>query len=217
MTTIYCISGIGSDERIFQRLNIPGIVLQHIKWIPPEKSDTISSYATKLLPQIKEPNPLLLGVSFGGMVAVEMSKLIATQNIILVSSSKTLFEIPFYYRWYGRMGLYRLISPRLLKLQHRLSNVVFSLKGNEEKELLQTIMKDTDPAFLKWAVKAICTWKNKTVPERFVHIHGSADKMLPARYVQPTQWIEKAGHFMIHNRAAEISRLITESLRVANS
>jgi pimeloyl-ACP methyl ester carboxylesterase len=216
MTTLYCISGIGADERVFHRLNIPGVVLQHIKWIPPEKNDTISSYATKLLPQIKEPNPLLLGVSFGGMVAVEMSKLIPTRNIILVSSSKTLYEIPFYYRWYGRMGLYRLLSPQVLKLHNRLSNVVFSIKSKEEKLLLKTIMKDTDPAFLKWAVKAICTWRNEVAPNNTVHIHGTADKMLPARYVQPTQWIEKAGHFMIHSQAAEISRFIADMLKVGN-
>lgn len=208
MTTIYCISGIGTDERIFQRLDIPGVMLKHIKWVKPEKTDTIATYAQKLLPQITEEKPVLLGVSFGGMIAVEISRLIPVRQIFLISSSKTKYEIPFYYRWYGQLGLYRLISPQLLKLHNRLSNVFFSLKKKEEKELLKTIMRDTDPVFLKWAVKAICTWKNTELPVKAAHIHGRADKMLPARYVQADEWVEKAGHFMIHNQAVEISRFV---------
>lgn len=133
MTTIYCISGIGADERIFRRLNIPGVVLQHIKWVEPGKNDTIATYAQKLLPQIPEENPVLLGVSFGGMVAIEINKLVPVRQIFLVSSSKTKNEIPFYYRWYGRLGLYRFISPQLLKLHNRLSNVMFSLKKKKKR------------------------------------------------------------------------------------
>lgn len=212
MTTIYCISGIGTDERIFHRLNISGVTLKHVKWVEPDKHDTIASYAQKLLSQITEEQPVLLGVSFGGMLAVEMSKLIPVRKLILISSSKTRFEIPFYYRWYGKLGLYHLISPRLLKWHNRLSNVVFSLKSREEKELLKTILRDTDPKFLKWAVKAICNWKNEERPVSAAHIHGKADKMLPAKYVQADYWLEKAGHFMIHNRAEEISRFVEEAL-----
>jgi pimeloyl-ACP methyl ester carboxylesterase len=104
MTTIHCISGIGADERVFHRLSLPGFRLKHIKWILPDKKDTISTYAQKLLPQIEEENPVLLGVSFGGMVAVEMARLIPVSHIFLVYSAKTRFEIPFYYRWHGRFG-----------------------------------------------------------------------------------------------------------------
>lgn len=213
MPTIYCISGIGADERIFKRLNIPGVILQHVKWVPPEKKDTIETYAQKLREQIKEENPVLLGVSFGGMIAVALSRQIPVRKVILVSSAKTKFEIPVYYRWYGKLRLYNLISPRLLKWHNRMSNIVFSTKNKEEKELLNTIMHDTDSAFLKWAVKAICRWKNETPPLNTVHIHGKADRMLPARYIKAEHWLNGAGHFMIHNRAEEISRLVAVILK----
>lgn len=74
-------------------------------------------------------------------------------------------------------------------------------------------MHDTQPAFLKWAVKAICTWKNTELPGNAVHIHGKADKMLPARYVQADEWVEKAGHFMIHNQAEAISRFVASRIK----
>jgi pimeloyl-ACP methyl ester carboxylesterase len=210
--TIYCISGIGSDERVFRRLRIEGYVLQHIQWAAFEPTDTMESYARKLLPQIKEEAPLLLGVSFGGMLAVEITRQIPVQLAILVSSSKNNKEMPFYYRWYGRLGLYRVISPRLLKWHNWFSNVVFSIKSHEEKQLLKAIMRDINPLFLRWTVKAITTWTNNAVPAHVFHIHGKADKLLPGRYVKPDVWIEKAGHFMIHNRAGEISTLINERL-----
>jgi pimeloyl-ACP methyl ester carboxylesterase len=73
-------------------------------------------------------------------------------------------------------------------------------------------MQDTPPTFLKWAIKAICTWKNEALPQNTHHIHGRADKMFPARYVKPDHWVEKAGHFMIHNQATEISRFVQDVL-----
>ena len=68
MPTVYCIPGLGIDERLFQRTEIPGYTLKYITWIMPDKGDTMSSYAAKLLPQITEVNPIILGVSFGGML-----------------------------------------------------------------------------------------------------------------------------------------------------
>jgi hypothetical protein len=53
----------------------------------------------------------------------------------------------------------------------------------------------------------------RPLPTNLVHIHGTADRIFPARYVKPDVWINGGGHFMIVSRAAEISawldRLVT--------
>ena len=74
---IYCISGLGADEKAFDRLKVNGYSLHHLKWIPPLANENLSSYARRKLNDIKENNPIILGLSFGGMIAIEMAKQIS--------------------------------------------------------------------------------------------------------------------------------------------
>jgi alpha/beta superfamily hydrolase len=59
----------------------------------------------RLSEQIIEVNPILVGVSFGGMIAVEVAKLIETEKVILISSAKTKHEIPQYYQFAGAIKI----------------------------------------------------------------------------------------------------------------
>ena len=71
---LYIFSGLGADERVFQRLDFPGFSTTFIKWIVPQDKETIENYATRLLDQITTTNPTLIGLSFGGLIAVEVAK-----------------------------------------------------------------------------------------------------------------------------------------------
>ncbi|WP_052598384.1 alpha/beta hydrolase [Aureispira sp. CCB-QB1] len=73
MKKVYCISGLGADKRVFAALKLPEIELVHIAWLSPSIDDTMGSYAKKLLPQIDTSTSVtILGLSFGGMLAVEL-------------------------------------------------------------------------------------------------------------------------------------------------
>jgi pimeloyl-ACP methyl ester carboxylesterase len=76
---IYCISGLGADERVFQKLKFQGYQPIHIKWLEPEAGENIANYTQRLTTQIKAEKPILIGLSFGGIIAVEMSKQIAIE------------------------------------------------------------------------------------------------------------------------------------------
>ena len=98
MKTVYVFSGLGADERVFHKIDFSGYDVHFIKWITPQKNESIESYALRLTSQITKPLPVLIGLSFGGMMAVEVAKHIATEKIILISSAKSKNEIPFYFR-----------------------------------------------------------------------------------------------------------------------
>lgn len=80
-----------------------------------QKRETIESYAARIRSQIKTKNPILLGISFGGMMAVEVAKQIETDKVILISSAKTKHELPSYYRFSGKLRLYKIIPTWILK------------------------------------------------------------------------------------------------------
>lgn len=211
MKPVYTISGLGVDERIFQNL-VLNSKLVFIRWIKPETNETITNYARRLSDQIKTPDPILMGLSFGGMLAVEIANQIPASKVILISSAKSKSEIPFYFRLAGLLGIDKAYPVKFLRRPSSLKNWFFGIRNNREEQFLTSIMKDADPLFSCWAVNAIVTWKNETLPENVTHIHGTADRILPLRYINADIIVNGGGHFMIVNRAKEISEIINHLL-----
>ena len=211
-TPIYIFSGLGADERVFQKLDFSGYNVTFIEWETPQQNETIENYATRLLPQIKTDKPILIGLSFAGIMAVEVAKQINTEKIILVASAKTKSEIPFYYRWAGKLGLHDLLPSKLLKQSNFITNWFFGTTSAFEQQLLKTILFDTNPVFLKWAINEMVGWRNLTKPENIVHIHGTADRILPFRFIDCNFEIKNGGHFMTLNKAEELMQIIKTAL-----
>ena len=88
----------------------------------------------------------------------------------------------------------------------------FGAKTKEEKELLRAILEDTDPHFVKWAMNALLSWQNETVPGNITHIHGTADHIILPDNIKPDYWIAGGTHMMIYNRADEINKIINSNL-----
>ena len=95
MQTIYCISGLGANEKVFQFLDLSFAKPVFIKWLFPLKNETLPQYALRLKEDfIDEPDPIIIGLSLGGMIAVEIAKTIPSARVILISSAKTKKENP---------------------------------------------------------------------------------------------------------------------------
>lgn len=214
MPTIYCIPGLGIDERLFQRTEIPGYTLKYIKWIMPDKGDTMKSYALKLLPQITEVNPIIMGVSLGGMLATEIADLIPTKKVILISSSKCTKEVPWLYRVAGLLGLLYLIPITLVKHMYIMFYLLFGIKHQYDKELLKAVIRDTDNTFLLRASKMVATWKRNNYNPAIVHIHGTADKILYPFSIKASYWVKDGGHMMVMLNHKEVNAILAKILTV---
>lgn len=210
---IYCISGLGADKRVFTKLIFKGYQPVHINWLTPNKKESIAHYAKRLAAEIKDENPILIGLSFGGIVAVEMAKQITTEKVILISSAKETTEIPWYFRMFRWFPIHLLIPFKsLLWAVYWLIDWFFSLETVEERKLLRAILIDTDGVFLKWAINQVVRWQNKTIPNSVYHIHGMSDRIFPLTFVEANVTVENGGHFMIMNRAERISNLIDRAI-----
>ncbi|WP_175635166.1 alpha/beta hydrolase [Pedobacter ghigonis] len=209
----YFISGLGADKRIFSKLKLnEKINIIHIDWIEPKKNETLATYALRLSEVIDTSQPFaLVGVSFGGMIAVEIAKILAPVVTVIISSTMISSQLPGLYRFAGKLGLLKFIPARLLKSSNKLTqNYYFGTRSGSEKILLSKIIKDTDPYFLKWAIGSILSWKNETKPERTYHIHGTHDKILYSKTAQPDFVIDNGTHFMVYQNANEISVIINK-------
>jgi pimeloyl-ACP methyl ester carboxylesterase len=208
MRSIYIFSGLGTDERVMRDIDLSGFQPIFVQWMPPFSGEGIEDYCKRLSQPIDPDRPVLIGLSFGGMIAVEVGKHIATEKIILIASAKTKHEIPFYYRLAGLFGLHRLLPTWLMMRSTPFSNWAFGVKSPKEKQLLADILTDMDPVFFKWAIREIVRWKNEVLHDNLLHIHGTADRILPYLFVKPDITVEKGGHFMTVNKAMEVTGIV---------
>ncbi|MEZ7526634.1 alpha/beta hydrolase [Cloacibacterium normanense] len=210
--TIYIISGLGADKRMFQNFSFEGFEVVHIDWDLPLENETLQNYALRISENIKDENAILIGLSFGGILSVEISKIKKFKKVFLLSSAKTKFEIPFYYRFLGKLNLLRIIPSSILKRVNSLTYLVFGAKTNAEKSLLEDIVRNTDERFLKWALHQIMNWKNEDYSENIIHIQGDSDLILPHIFVKYDYLLKGGTHFMTLNQSKEIETIIIENL-----
>jgi pimeloyl-ACP methyl ester carboxylesterase len=206
---IYCVSGLGADERVFQKLKFEGYQPVHIKWVEPESGESIADYAQRLATQIKVERPILIGLSFGGIIAVEIAKHIATEKIILISSTKNQQEVPFYFRIFRWLPIYLLLPAKfMLWLGQLIASWFFSLRTIDDRKLFKAILFDTNARFMKWAIHQVVIWKNEIIPDNLYHIHGECDRIFPYLFVREDFNVKGGGHLMIISQAEYISNLI---------
>lgn len=213
MATINFLSGLGADERVFKYLKLNNSEKNYIKWITPQKNETISEYCSKLAKQIDTTKDnILICVSFGGIIGIELAKVIKFKKIIIISSIKDKYELPILYRIFGFLKLYKIAPSWLFKSNISLITFLFGVENQEHKNLLRNIIIDTNPVFLKWAISQILTWSNTENIDNLIHIHGDNDKILPSRNIKKFIKIDGGSHSMIVTKAEEINNKIDEIL-----
>ena len=208
MKKVYFISGLGADRRAFSFLDLSFCHPVFIEWPAPSANETLESYSEKIFQTIGDEKAIIVGLSFGGMLATEIAKKHPHTAVILVSSCKTYKEIPAYLRFWKYIPLYKLHSNRLKKFSGLVPSKVLGVTGTEQKKIQRQILNDSDPSFTRWAIGAILHWKNMIVPPNITHIHGTADSLLPYKYVRPNHTIQGGAHIMIMDKAREVSDLL---------
>ena len=181
---------------------------EFVEWKTPLPGETLPSYAERLFENIGNEEATIVGVSFGGMLATEMAKKHPRTKVIIIASAKTFLEIPAYLRFWKYIPIYRFHSEKLKGFSGKIVLDILGAKGRDQRKVQQKILKDTDAAFTRWAMHAIVTWNNSTIPANVIHIHGSGDRLLPYRYVKADHCIQEGQHVLIMDHAAEVSELL---------
>jgi pimeloyl-ACP methyl ester carboxylesterase len=211
---VYFIPGLAADSRVFRHIRLPdGFESVYLVWIKPKKDESLCEYAFRLSGQISTADPfILIGLSFGGMLAVEIAKIFNPLQVILIASVPHHHHIPPWYRTAYRAGLNRILGPNLLKNAVYMKRY-FTSESSVDKAIVRQMARDMDPDFIRWAVKAVMSWHTDDREINIHHIHGTRDFILPIRFTKPHYKIPGAGHLMIFNRAEEINRILFSILQ----
>lgn len=211
---IYLLSGQGSDERIFKNLQIDSSYSLHfIEYTVPDEGMDMAAYALELANQIDTSQSfILIGVSLGGMLAVEMNEFIKPDITMLLSSAKTINELPFRYRFQKTIPIYTLVPAWLSKKGAQILQPLVEPDRNKEKETCKAMLKAKDPIFLQRTIRMIIQWEKENYQGNIISIHGDKDHTIPIRNVSSDYLIKEGSHMMTLTRGVEVSKLINQIL-----
>ena len=209
----YFISGLGADKKVFLKIKLPAAYESvYLDWIPPQKNESLCNYARRFSSLIKNDDAfILIGLSFGGMLASEIARLRRPMKTIIISSLASSNELPWYFKQAGKIGLHKAVPMTFLKAGTVIKNIM-GVASKEDKAIIYNYAKYADPDLVRWSLHAIVNWDQPDRLPGIVHLHGSNDRMLPLKYTHPDFVIKGGGHLMIFNKADEVNKILNDVL-----
>src|SRR5690606_24659764 len=104
----------------------------HLEWIKPEAGEDFLTYARRLSEGIDVLQPfVLIGLSLGGMMAVEMNKFLSPSYTLLISSVTNSSQLPFWFKLAGITHIYKIIPNSFF---HHCNAIASWLLGAQSKD-----------------------------------------------------------------------------------
>lgn len=194
--------GLAASPTIFERISLPEEEFEMIllEWEIPLDNESISSYAKRITQKIKHENPVLIGVSFGGILVQEMAKFINARKVIIISSVKCNTEFPRRFKVAKATKAYKLIPMDLIINVEKLAKFSFGSKVNQRLKLYEKFLSVRDKRYLEWAVENVILWDRCEADPGVIHIQGDADEVFPIKYVSNPIVVKGGTHIMILNK-----------------
>ena len=187
--SVYFMPGLAANASIFERILLPEDQFDtyFMEWEIPLDDETLSEYE----------NPVLVGVSFGGILVQEMAQFLKPKKIIIISSVKSNVEFPTTFKLAKQTKAYKLIPTSLIENVYHLAQFTFGEKVIKRLKLYQMFLTVRDKKYLDWSIEKIILWDRKKADPNVIHIHGDADEVFPIKYIKNCIVVKGGTHIMI--------------------
>lgn len=211
-TFVYFVPGMAAGNEIFKNIRFPKeqYEVKVLEWLIPKKNESLTEYARRMAIRIKEPDAILIGVSFGGVVVQEMNQFLNLKKLIIISSVKTSRELPRRMKIAARTKTYKLVPTSLILSVEDLTKFAIGPRTKKRLSLYQQYLHVRNKDYLRWALEKMVTWDRKEELPDVIHIHGQKDSVFPIKYIQHCTVIHNGTHIMILNKGREISQLLLQ-------
>ena len=200
-THVYFVPGMAANSTIFENIVLPDNFIAHyLEWVVPHKDETIAEYSKRLLDNVKHDNPVLIGVSFGGIMVQEMAKHIKVKKVIIISSVKSNQELPKRMIFAKYTKAYKILPTSLINNVEMLAKYAFGKSVSKRLKLYEKYLSIRDKYYLDWSLSQIINWKQKVSNSNIVHIHGDKDPVFPINHIRNCIIVKGGTHIMIINK-----------------
>ncbi|QNM86177.1 alpha/beta hydrolase [Polaribacter pectinis] len=212
---IYFVPGLAAGPEIFEHLELSPekYTFHYLKWIKPlALEESISNYAMRMSDEIKEENPVLVGVSFGGIMVQEISNFIDAKKVIIISSVKTSDELPKRFKMAKFTKAYKFFPTNIVTNFEDYAKYFLGKSLKKRAKIYKKYLSVRGKTYLNWSISSVLNWKQDKPKENLVHIHGTKDHVFPIKHIKDAIEIKGGTHVMILTKAKKISKIIDESL-----
>ena len=191
--------GLAASSAIFERIELPGEVVEiHLlEWEIPLPQESLSDYAKRIADKITHKMPVLIGVSFGGILVQEIAVHIKARKVIIISSVRSNLEFPRRLKLAKTTKAYKLIPMTLILNLENLAKFSFGERINQRIKLYEKFLSVRDIGYLEWAVEKVILWDRTEIDESVVHIHGDLDDVFPIKNIKNCIVVKGATHILI--------------------
>ena len=216
ITHVYFVPGLAAGKGIFKNIKLPEshYKMHILEWLIPNKSESLEEYAKRMANRVKEPQAILIGVSFGGIVVQEMSHFLNLQKVVLISSVKTKHELPLRLKIAGKTKAYKLIPTKLISKSEDFTKFAIGSKSKKRLALYNEYLSVRNKEYLDWAIEQMVCWKRDCAINGIAHIHGSKDAVFPIKNIKDAIIVDGGTHVMLVYNAKTVTQ---ELLNVFNN
>lgn len=202
MIPVYLMPGMAASSDIFEHIALPESKFKTVRldWFNPQKGMSLTDYAKAMLANITHPNPVLIGVSFGGVLVQEMARHIPTRKVIIISSVKEKKEMPRRLIFAKYTKAHKLLPTGMVNNIELLAKYAFGETVTKRLDLYERYLSIRDKTYLDWAIDQMVRWNQREYDPGIVHIHGEKDAVFPFQYINDCIPVKNGTHTMIIHR-----------------
>lgn len=194
--------GLAASPTIFEHISLPSEVFEThlLEWFIPDQGMSLEAYALEMSGHVAHKNPVLIGVSFGGIIVQEMARLIAVRKVIIISSIKQRSELPRRLVFAQYTRIHKLLPTGLVNNVELLARYAFGESVTKRLRLYEQYLSVKDKYYLDWSIDQVINWKQTHPPKGIIHIHGEKDAVFPIKYIKNCIEVSEGTHTMILHR-----------------
>lgn len=195
--SIYLMPGMAASPNIFEYLKLSEYYeVNYLSWMTPYKNEPLSDYAQRMCVRINDENPILIGVSFGGLLVQEISRFLKCEKVIIISSIKSNHELPVHMKIAQKTNVHKLLPTQWIENIESLAMFAFGKDLKRRVSLYQRYLSERDHRYLDWSINQLVNWNRSKADETVIHIHGLKDSVFPIKNIQKP-YIEIEGNHSI--------------------
>lgn len=199
---VYFMPGMAANPSIFEKIELSEekFKIHWLDWLLPKSRESLKDYAQRMCDRIQHQDPVLIGVSFGGVIVQEMAQLMSVKRVIIISSVKSEKELPRRMRFARKTGIFKILPTSLARHVDAFEKIALGEFARKRIKLYQKYLSITDTRYLDWAIEKMVCWDQPEPIPGVVHIHGDKDVIFPFKYIRGCITVPGGTHIMIINR-----------------
>lgn len=185
-----------------------------VQWLDPIPKESLLNYCKRIITQYGiTQQDIIVGLSFGGLIAQQIAQILDQRFVILISSFRTKEDLRLLFKKGLQFRLYKLMPEIKFPLISEVVANVLNSGTTEGKPVLKAMLETTDMKLLKWSIEKIFQQDIELGQEAIKYnLLGNKDRVMKIWRNKTTHIIQGGSHFMVYDKAKEVSTAIKQIL-----